>query len=316
MAKTKVVSYSEVDTYRQCGLKHQLAYDERWRTEDEAEALVRGTLFHSVMERHYKKILDISQETVGGIRSREPIEAQDLFLAVAPLLYEEGTGAQTEMQELVEWIYRGYVDLYTTDTDWEIVAVEHPLEVWLPTASGTRSSFKLAGTVDLIVRDFSAGGGLWIVDHKTCRNLPKGKDLDLEDQTGIYTYLLRKQGLDIRGAIYNHCRTYKLQRDMEMNERFRRTITVRTDQEIETMALEVLDTMREAYRPRPGDKPRSPDGERCGWKCGYTEPCLAGRKYGSQRMREMLRETGFTQHDTKPGPTFNKSNTREGRSDG
>lgn len=299
MSRIKVVSYSEVDTYRQCRLKHQLSYQERWRAEEEAEALTRGTLWHTIMEIHYsacKARREGDRRAFG--RSKEQIMR---------LLYDPVTGAQSEMQELLEWMYRGYVELYGADPEWEVVAIEQRFEVWLPTARGTRSTFKLAGTADLIVRDFSAGGGLWIVDHKTCKNLPKGKDLDMEDQTGIYTWLMRQGlGLDIRGAIYNFARTQKLKtREMGMDERFKRPLTVRVDKELDTMVGEIYQLMREAYGPRETEfAPRSPDGERCGWKCSFTEPCLAARKGADLRM--MMEEFGFSVHDTKPGPTFNK----------
>lgn len=300
MAKTKVVSYSEIDTYRQCPLKHQLSYHERWRTDDEAEALGRGTLFHSVMEAHYGALKDA--ETAG----KAP-DAVTLYSAVSHLLRGRD-GGQTDRQILVEWIYRGYVELYGTDTDWKIVSIERPLEVWLPTDTGGRSSFKLAGTADLVVRDMSAGGGLWIVDHKTCRNLPRQKDFDMEDQTALYTYLLRSKGIDIRGAIYNHCRTEKLKtREMTADERFKRTLTVRSDEELQTMMFEAYEQMLEAYKPTlRRDAPRTPDGERCGWKCDLTEACLVGRKSGPDRMRSYLEDVGFTQRETKPGPTFTK----------
>ena len=311
------VSSSEIDTYRQCRLKHQLSYIERWRTDEEHEALARGTLFHSVMEAHYKQLKYFREDPAGieFFATREPQEiVRDMLVSVAPHLYEEGTGHQSERQELVEWIYRGYLTCYGLDTDWEIVAVE--LELDYPLSDG----YYLAGTADLIVRDKTAGGGLWIVDHKTCKDLPK-KDFDLEDQTAVYAYLLKRAGWDIRGAIYNHCRTYKLKtRDMEMDERFKRSITVRTDYELQTCAEEVLELMEEAYDnhgirairaeeatgSQMYDAPRSPNGDTCNWKCGFTEACIAGRKSGPERTRQFLEDTGFTIHDTKPGPTFNK----------
>jgi RecB family exonuclease len=318
----RTVSNSEVDTYRQCRLKHQLSYIERWRTDDEVEALARGTLFHLVMERHYGVLRGWRKDPVPDMTLGEAA-----WLTVSPLLYDD-KGHQTDRQELVEWIYRGYVDYYGQDEDWEIVAVEVPLDFELPNPNGGPSEFRLAGTADLVVRDRSAGGGLWIVDHKTCKDLPK-KDFDLEDQTAVYSYLLKRAGYDIRGAIYNHCRTYKLKtRMMDFDERFKRSITVRGEQELETCAQEVYELMEEAYDGHDRraaraehsftdgeginvvhqlyDAPRSPDGERCGWKCGYTEACIAGRKMGPDRTRQFLLDTGFTMHTTKPGPTFNK----------
>lgn len=298
MAKTKVVSYSELDTYRQCPHKHQLAYLEMWQTDDIAEALSRGTLFHKCLELHYEGLRRAQ-------RGDEGSAAEVLHPQIRDLLREPG-GGQTEAQELMEWMLTGYLEEYGNDPDWEVVAIEHPVEAWLPTEKGTRSSFKLVGTIDLVVRDRSAGGGLWIVDHKTCKNLPKGKDLDLEDQVGIYAYLLKQKGADIRGAIYNHVRTQKLKsREMASDERFKRTLTVRSDQELRTMALEALDAFRDAYRPRhERDARRHPDSERCGWKCGFTEACLAGRKGGDERA--MLEDLGFHRGTTKPGPSFER----------
>jgi hypothetical protein len=100
---------------------------------------------------------------------------------------------------------------------------------------------------------------------------------------------------------------------MDNDERFKRQHTVRTDAELAECAFEVLELMDEAYDRDLGigtdsvrDAPRSPDGERCGWKCNFTEACIAGRKYGPARTRGFLEDTGFSQHETKPGPTFNK----------
>ena len=303
----ETVSSSELDCYRQCRLKHQLQYMERWRTDEEHEALARGTLFHSVMEAHYKTLREAQVEG-DGIPDH-----QDLWLAVAPLLYEEGTGDQSDRQALVEWIYRGYVETYGVDKDWEIVAVEYPLDDVLYHEDGSPSRFRLAGTADLIVRDRGVRGGLWLIDHKTCKDLPK-KDLDLEDQTAVYTLLLRRAGWDIRGAIYNFCRTYKLKtRDMHQGERFKRHTTIRGLRELETCAYEILELMEEAYgrnlrigTMKVRDAPRSPNGDTCGWKCNMTEACLAGRKSGADATRQFLRDIGFTQRDSKPGPTFNK----------
>jgi hypothetical protein len=307
----QVVSYSEIDAYRQCRLKHQLAYIENWRVpaEDEAEALARGTLFHSVMESHYA-VIKMAQEQ----NAVQGLQMKDFWNEVNYHLYDDA-GSQSERQELVEWMYTGYVEKHLTDdlSNWEIVEIEMPMQVNLG------PGIDLAGTMDLLVKDKRLGGGLWIVDHKTCKNLPKQKDFDMEDQTGIYAYLAKTQlGLDIRGAIYNFVRTYKLVRDMDLEERHLRHVTVRTDRELETMAREAYGLMVEAYdrysysdfedptKREVFDAPRSPDGERCGWKCGFTEACIAGRKDGPERTRSYLESIGMEQHDTKPGPTFNK----------
>lgn len=300
MASTKLVSYSELDSYRQCRLKHQLGYIERWQTEETAEALSRGKMFHAVLEQHYlaaraKQMLAAATEAQDLVEYNAFIEA--CGGRMKELLYDTEKGTQSNMQGLVEWMYLGYLDHYGVDPDWKIVAVEHRLEHWLPTEKGTRSSFKMKGTIDLIVRDMTAGGGLWIVDHKTCKNLPKGRETDLDDQFAIYEWLLRQRGNDIRGVIYNAVRTEKLKtRKMDAKERFKRIHTVRTATELETVAREAYIQLRQAWREGIDRRfvPRSPNGDTCRWKCNFTEQCLAGRKGAD--MRDMLARTGFVQN--------------------
>src|SRR5688572_26223172 len=142
MAATKIVSFSELDAARQCRLKHHLAYKERWQTEETSPALGRGKLFHEVMETHFTAIK-------GGMTAAGAVQTVN----ASGLLHDPETAAQTEQQELVEWIYHGYVELYENDPDWEIVEVETHIEDWLPTEKGTRSTFRMKGKVDLLVKD-------------------------------------------------------------------------------------------------------------------------------------------------------------------
>jgi len=282
---THVVSYSQLDATRQCRLKAHLQYQERWRPETVSAALSRGKLFHAVMEAHYSaKAL-----TLDSIGVSQAVGPYDVLAAAE----------DNEETDLVRWMYDGYIERYEDDSQWEIQAVEKRVEDWLRAPNGRRSAFKLKGFVDLLVRDHSAGGGLWIVDHKSARELPKQKALDFDDQFGLYIWLLRKQGLDVRGCIYNACRTNRLKRDMTLDERFRREYTVRTDTELETMAAEALATFQNAYRGTKTDTlpPRSPDPDRCGWRCPFTESCLMSRK--GRDIRELLVETGFTQNQER-----------------
>lgn len=277
--KTRIVSFSELDAYRQCRLKWWLAWQQRWRG-DESPALSRGKLFHAVMELHYRTLQaggDVA-EAAAAIRAAE-------------LLADSVSGEVTDEQALVAWIYEGYCEQYANDAaDWEVLAVEQRFEEWLPTETGNRSSFKLKGRIDLMVKDRTMDGSLWLVDHKTARVLPAGRDIDFDDQMGLYIYLLRRRGYPVRGAIYNVCRSHRLKREMEPQERWVRRLTVRTDRELETMVSEVLNTFREAYRWRESP-PRSPDPDRCGWRCPFTEPCLGGRK--GIPIEGLLRDHGF-----------------------
>lgn len=279
MPKTHVVSYSELSTFRQCPLKHELSYKERWsRPPKEGSALARGSLFHSVLEAHYLAVQDPT-------RSAEQRDAIIEMLAI-------GDPEQSETQGLVEWIWRGYIDVYGTDPEWEIVAVEYANEFWLPTPKGGRSPYKLKLKIDLIVRERRTGH-IWIVDHKTCKNLPDRKMLEFDDQFGLYTWGLRQLGKTVFGSIHNACRTQRLKtRDMTADERFRRTLLYRTDAELDTIAIEAYKTARRAYaQTAVGTAERCTDTEMCSWKCDFTEPCLGARKGGD--LVHMLTMGGY-----------------------
>lgn len=242
----RVVSYSEYDALRMCPLKHHLAYNRRWRMPDTSRALSIGSLFHEVMEAHYS-----GEPTTRVIDESE---------------------AKEEYRDTVEWMYAGYQECYGDDDNWKVIEVEKQFE--LPLGPNLR----IKGRIDLLVQDRATDDGLWVVDHKSCRELPKGKALEFDDQFGLYVWLLRNSGIDVRGVIHNACRTHQLKREMRMDERFRRTHTIRQDRELDTIAREARQTFERGLIPWVGQPPRATDPDRCGWRCDFTEACLMARK--------------------------------------
>jgi hypothetical protein len=240
------------------------------------------------------RILKMHQDAPADWDPDTSEELIELRYQVRSLLADEYTGEQTETQEIVEWMAKGYQAHYGVDEDWEIVEVEQKVEEWLPTLTGGRSSFRLKGTLDIVVRDRSAGNGLWIVDYKTGKNLPKDKEIALDDQFALYQWLKMRQGMDIRGIIYQAVRTERLKtREMAPDERFKRIYTTRTQTELDTIVEEAYRQFRDAYKPRHDgrDAPRSPNNEWCRWRCSFTEPCLAARRGAD--LRQSLEDHGF-----------------------
>ncbi|MES2866815.1 MAG: PD-(D/E)XK nuclease family protein [Actinomycetota bacterium] len=284
------VSYSESDAARQCKLKWHLAYVERWRTTDTPAALARGTALHAVQETHY-----------AALQLRNPTETPDKdFLAtLRGHMVEHGLLEVEGGDESVDWMYDGYTEFYGCDNAWEILAIEVDFDIPLYDHTGAESQFRLQGRIDLIVRNRGTGK-IFVVDHKTCSNLPTAKALDFDEQMALYTIAGRRMGFDVYGAIYNAIRSKKLVRKMTPEERFSRAIVTKTEFELTVVEHELVETMLDAHRPRQMDPPRSPDPDRCNWKCPFKEACLAGRKMGPVRMREFLRDTGFKQPDGYP----------------
>jgi hypothetical protein len=295
--ETVTGSFSEIDTARQCLHKHRLGYKERWRTERTSPALAKGTLWHLVLEQHYLSLKSTQKDPSTNLRY-SPDHRLDLAVeAVKPLLFKPNSREpMDEVAELVAWMYTGYVHQWGIDQEWRILDVEYATEVWLPTAQGSRSRFKLKLKIDLVVR---ADQHIWVVDHKSGRNLPKRKQLDINDQFALYTWALRQEGHDVFGSLHNAART---QRNLDpstqtLESRFERNRLTRTDAELDTVAVEAYRTLRNAWRIPIGEEPRSPNEDTCGWRCDYLEPCLFGRK-GRDEQR-MLEDLGFLQDFTR-----------------
>jgi hypothetical protein len=299
-----VVSYSELDTYRQCPLKHMWAYKERWRRPvDPNGALAKGSLWHLVLETHYQ-VLQTHARNNQGSENAALVEAHQ---AVLPYLVDTRTGAQSETQALVQWMYEGYVALWGADPHWDIVEVEGSFQVPLLDDRGEVSPYQIKGKIDLLVRD-RVTGHLWVVDHKSGANLPSMMDLEIDDQFGLYAWAMRQNGEPVLGAIHNATRTTRNTADypdysgkltpQTLNQRNLRTYLNRTDTELTALARDAWAVAANAY-PVGGELPlySSPDPRNCGWKCDFKEVHLISRK--GREPFTALTEAGFIQDFTR-----------------
>lgn len=281
MAKTQIVSWSEINSYRMCPFQHDLAYRQRWsRPPVAGGALSRGSLWHLVMERHYQAQTATSPQ---GATTAQ----------VGDLLCDPRSGEQSEDQELIQWMYDGYVEHYgyrdLVDDGWRVLGVEYANDFWLPTDRGGRSRFKIKMKIDLVVRD--PQGRTWIWDHKSGKDLPSDRMLELDDQFALYAWGLRQLGKPIYGMIHNGARTQRNKsKPQPLDERFRRTLLVRTGAELEQVALDAYHTAKRAWMP--GIVPeRNPDPDRCRWRCDFTEDCLLSRKQTPANQESVLRSS-------------------------
>ena len=284
------VSWSEVDKYRQCPHAHQLMYKERWVGKTTSKSLQIGSLYHKVMEGHYRSLMERPGDLVSARK-----QAEEWWCEWS----REWGGEGGEYAELVWWMYQGYVEMWGADDDWDIRGVEQKLEAPLLTASGQRSRFTLKMQIDLIVRVRSMGDKLFIVDHKSGAELPARKNLDMADQFSFYIWGMRQLGHPVFGGVWNGARTRRLKtKESPLHERFSRPLLARTDHELNTVATEAYATVRKAYAAKAIAE-RHPDADLCSWKCGFLEACLLGRKTSDQREREFLIDSGYVTDDTR-----------------
>lgn len=304
MAKTHLVSFSEIDTARQCAFKHRLSYKERWVGETKSQALNKGTLWHVVMENYYLVIQFFQQVAEGKWAPEFPAVTlpNDDVLEIAYkhamlFLVDERGSYLDETAELIGWMFQGYVECYGIDPDWKILAVEQRWDFWLPTPRGGRSNFKIKLKLDLVIRDIPTDR-LYVVDHKSGKNLPKDKELDIDDQFGLYIWGLRANGKNIFGAMHSAARTHRnkdlVKNPQPLEERFRRKPLYRTDVELQEVAVDAYKSARNAYLTPVGEEGRSPNSDTCRWRCDYLEACLLSRK--GVPIKGTLESMGFVQN--------------------
>lgn len=279
MADDVVISFSELDAFKQCPHKWQLAYEERWSSDkDETTAAGRGTLWHQMLDSHYTAIRN------EGDPEQAVAERVKSFRRV---------GKDPDTIDLLEWMYAGYLEAYGYDDQWQVIAIEHRAHVPLGFLDdGRRVILKMI--IDLIVKDRETRRA-WLVDHKSHATLPRSKELDLDDQFGLYTWGLRQLGHKPIGSVYSTARTQRNKvKPQSLDERFDRYLMARTDTELDTIAREALATARTIHSPA-NYRERHTNSDTCKWRCDFTEACLMGRKTSDDRERQFLRDIGFEQ---------------------
>ncbi|AZS08535.1 Cas4 family exonuclease [Arthrobacter phage Lasagna] len=315
MPQIQIVSYSELDTFRQCNLKHLLAYKQRWtKHKDEDSALGKGSMWHAVMEAHHLVLMQEQKDA--NYRTPSPGD-QRLILAKArdairPHIMDE-QGNQTPTQALIEWMYDGYVEFHGIDDEWITVGVELPAQVPLPWPDGRPSHYHLKLKMDRLVRS-KRDGQLWIEDHKSGANKPSQFELQLDDQFGLYTWAVAiPLGQKVMGSMHTYCRTtqntgdrpeetwpkgkkYKPQTLEDRNERF---YLNRSDRELKALADDAFAAARNAYPPKGMQLPlySAPDVRNCGWKCDFKEAHLMLREGLS--IEHVMKAEGFHQDFTR-----------------
>lgn len=316
MSEELIISYSELDAYRQCPFKHRLAYKQRWaKPPSDNSALGKGTLWHLVLERHYRTIMDyqVTEDgnTVWSVSGSQLLaECVNRVDNLINELMRDKHDPQT--LALVRWMYQGYVDVWALDDAYDIVGVETthvvPLGEYFDAQRAVDVAVKLKIKVDVLMRD--SDGSLWVMDHKSCSTMPKSTDFDFLDQFLLYSYGLGKLGHPVIGSIHSAARTQQNKGDIykpgdpeykttmkaqSLTERFARHKISHTRQQLDNVAQDALADAFQMYSPANHER-RHTSSDTCRWRCSYTEACLYGRRTGRDSDTiKMLELTGFTQ---------------------
>lgn len=304
------VSYSELNTFRQCPMKWELGYKKGYKPKREKEAFRLGHIWHEMMQVHYGVIKEYQDAEGDGNVLRTEQLLEWCAREVGGVL--DKTDETT--RELMNWAYAGYVEVYGCDPQWRILAIEIRGQVELTPGSG----IQIVYVIDLVVED-SDYGGIWIIDHKFPGDLASDTEIELDDQLGLYwgcwiiDAVNNPDGLikRVNGAMLNEARKKRNVGDLPDNQRgtfksgklkgtpqtldqrFRRSRTSRTDSEALTIAQDAARVVKAMIVLDANDLLySSPDPKQCGWKCDFDEVHILSRS-SEIPLEEILSDFGF-----------------------
>lgn len=192
IAERSVLTYSALNTFRNCPRKYQLRYVEHLRRPGRPDALAFGSVIHGALERWY----------------RGPVDDPHCLLSVLDYIDSEYPLRDADPDQKHRWhlaraMFEGYAARYP-DEPFEVVEVEKEFtaEIRNPETGRTSQTFVMAGKVDGVVR---CDGDLYLLEHKTASCIT-GDYLDrlwTDTQIALYTHYMREQGYPIVGVIYN-----------------------------------------------------------------------------------------------------------------
>ncbi len=189
-AKT-LLTYSALNTFRNCPRKYKNRYLDNLRPSERAEALSFGGVVHTAIELWYRsqdhdaRLTDVLNYINDAFENRivDSHQMANWHLAIA--------------------MVRGYANRYATE-EFEVIEVEKEFEgeIRNPETGRQSQTFRIAGKVDGIVR---CHDGLYLLEHKTAASIDANylDKLWTDTQIALYCHYLRELGYPIIGVIYN-----------------------------------------------------------------------------------------------------------------
>ncbi|XZE33764.1 PD-(D/E)XK nuclease family protein [Pirellulaceae bacterium SH501] len=186
-----LLTYSALNTFRNCPRKYKNRYLDKLRPRERAEALSFGSVIHIAIELWYR-----SQHAESRLRD------------VLTYIDDAFEDRLADSNQMVQWhlataMIRGYAERYAIE-EFEIVEVEKEFvgEIRNPDTGRQSQTFRIAGKVDGIVR---CHDGLYLLEHKTASTVDASylDKLWTDTQIALYCYYLRELGYPIVGVIYN-----------------------------------------------------------------------------------------------------------------
>ena len=191
VAGKSILTFSALNTFRNCPRKYKHRYLDNLRPREKPESLAFGSVIHSAIELWYRSTTDSNRlwTVLDFIDQQFPLRASD--------------DAQKATRNLARAMFAGYANHYPHE-DFEIVEVELPFtgEIRNPDTGRPSQTFVMAGKVDGIVK---RSDGMYLFEHKTASSIDANylDKLWTDTQIALYSFHLRQLGYPIVGVIYN-----------------------------------------------------------------------------------------------------------------
>ncbi len=217
-----LISYSALETYKNCPRKYQYQYIEKIKRPKGREAIL-GSAVHSALEfMHQNAVPFPAKEEVIDFFSRgwnsHNFESEK----------EEGLMFQEGLKMLAR-----YCD-QNNPVDFQVVDLESFFKVEIG-EDGEGESHALSGIIDRI--DKLKDGSFEIIDYKTARRLPSQKEIDENLQLSIYWMALRDRWPK-KDHAKNKVSLYYLKHGEKLSSR-------RNDSQIDKVKKEILERIQE-----------------------------------------------------------------------
>lgn len=193
----RLVTNSELKTFRRCIREHHLAYRLGYRPVHEAEALRVGTLVHRGLEAYWRAWESWHTDPMLAV-----IEAR---AAVVPFAIDAYDLARAEVMLLAyhtRWIATyvgGHFDVIGVETEFRAPLIN-------PATGAPSRTYEIGGKIDALIR--RDNGRVYLVEHKTTTEpigagTPYWLRLTIDAQVSMYYRGARSLGHDVAGCEYD-----------------------------------------------------------------------------------------------------------------
>jgi len=185
-----IATYSMVKSYRRCPKQYEYKYIHQLQRVKPAPPLIRGTIIHTLLDHRsikggglgFNTLMAQYEERYGALFKEE----QDMYGA--------------DFLESIGRVYKGYLRTYD-DTDLEYLSSEEFVSTPLV------GDILYQGHLDKrVLKD----GRVWIMDHKTHKNIPTEEQRFNDYQILLYLWAYNREhpkGEQIDGVIWDYIRT-------------------------------------------------------------------------------------------------------------